>query len=276
LDYLRHRQSNQAFIRENDDFKAPPLRLAYDAYHTVDWRHYHQVGASQAAYFVSLFNKWYKGQEKSIRLLDWGCGPGRIIKHLSDYSANGGAYFECYGTDYNKKTIKWCKNTFKDINFSLNKASPPLPFDENFFSVVISRSVFTHLSKTMHHLWVRELYRVANISGLLIVTTHGNNFIKKMSAHESTEFVKGNLVVRGNAKEGKKAFTAFHPAEAVRSVFTPYFDIMAHIEKPECKGLVQDVWVMRKKKIEGRSRPEIGCHMTEGEKGHGEDNDTVQ
>lgn len=242
---LRHRKPNLRFQEQHPDFIVPPTQLAFDAYHTVSYEHYHNMGAAQAQYFMDTITP-HLPQHSQINMLDWGCGPARIIRHMtSGWEGTAPENVHCYGADYNQKSISWCRENIQNVHFFKNELEPPLPFDDNFFDVVIARSVFTHLSASMHDAWLRELHRILKPGGLLLATLQGRNFLSKMTASEQKAFEEGALVVRDGVTEGKKGFSAFHPAKYVHTHFSPRFTIIQHVENPPCKGLVQDVWLLR-------------------------------
>ena len=63
--------------------------------------------------------------EKFDAVLDFGCGIGRVIRHLRN--VHGPCY---YGTDYNPKLIAWCRHNLKFARFSTNHLVGKLGFKE--------------------------------------------------------------------------------------------------------------------------------------------------
>ncbi len=179
------------------------------------------------------------------RILDWGCGPGRIIRHLSKVIGNGCEYF---GTDYNKKSIDWCSKNLTNIQFNRNSLKAQLPYADNFIDVVYGISIFTHLSKQLHYDWYNELYRILKPNGIMVLTTHGDNFTVKLTSSELKSYKNDELIVRGNVKEGHRTYSAFQPKVFMRNLFSN-IEILEHIEtKPEKgKWLPQDIWVVKKR-----------------------------
>lgn len=55
--------------------------------------------------------------------------------------------------------------------FQLITSGETLPFDDARFDIVISNSVFTHLSKDSHLFHLREIYRILKPGGLFLATT---------------------------------------------------------------------------------------------------------
>ena len=78
---LQTRRDNAAFRRENPGFLLPPKHLAFDAYSAPAWRHYKESGEETARFLAETISR-HLGRDAVRRLLDWGCGPGRVIRHL--------------------------------------------------------------------------------------------------------------------------------------------------------------------------------------------------
>src|SRR5690606_21036025 len=113
-----------------------------------------------------------------------------------------------YGTDYNRKSIEWCSDNLKGINFNNNKLEADLPWAKNYFDIVYGLSIFTHLSETLHFDWFKELMRVLKPEGIFLFTTQGNNFTIKLTEQELKLFRKGELVIRGKVTEGHRTYSA--------------------------------------------------------------------
>ncbi|MEL6237551.1 MAG: class I SAM-dependent methyltransferase [Pseudomonadota bacterium] len=246
---MRHRLSsartNREFLAANPGFVAPPVDLTFDAYNTVDLVSYSSVGRRHAEGFAKLV-KDHLGPtgEGPLRLLEWGCGPGRLIRHMPDLFADEG--FDIYGTDYNSRTIDWCKEALPDIHFALNELNPPLPFDQDFFDATFNYSVFTHLSEEVQLNWARELHRVLKPGGIMILTTHGRNFEYLMAdPREQERYKNGEVIVQSKYEEGKKWFFAVHPDEFVKDKLLKDFVGVQKLDG-EPWDIAQDVWLARK------------------------------
>ena len=188
----------------------------------------------------STHNKSLLNEKK---ILDWGCGPGRIIRHFPELVGHNCSY---YGTDYNARSIKWCFENLKEINFNKNTLEAKLPYDDNFFDVIYGLSIVTHLSEEMHKKWYAELYRVLKPQGIMLLTTQGDTYKPKMTPLELDQYNKGQLVVRGKVKEGHRIFSAFQPKKFMESLFANA-TVLDHIElTPVGKWYPQDKWIIRK------------------------------
>jgi len=93
--------------------------------------------------------------------LEIGCGRGDFINEFNKCEMN------CFATDAleNAETYLDKGITFKQNNISLN----PLPFDDNFFDVIFTKSVIEHIDK--HEFFFKECKRVLKKGGILITYT---------------------------------------------------------------------------------------------------------
>jgi len=71
-------------------------------------------------------------------------------------------------------------------------------------------SVFTHLSQEMHFKWIEEIRRVLKPGGLFIGSFHGDEACGNLLPAEKARYLRGELVTRGNVKEGSRIYTAYH------------------------------------------------------------------
>jgi len=241
LESYKNKAANQTFRKNNPDVKLPPDYLIYESFQ-INYEKYFHDGKDTAKWLVNYFRKHSDLTDKKI--LDWGCGPGRIVRHLPETIGNGCEYF---GTDYNARTIDWCSKNLPGIYFNLNSLEASLPYADEFFDVIYGISIFTHLSEKLHHDWFKELYRILKPGGILFLTTQGNNFTVKLTNVELEKFQSGELVVRGKVKEGHRTYSAFQPTKFMRNLFQDCV-IEEHGEpKPESgKGIPQDIWIVRK------------------------------
>jgi SAM-dependent methyltransferase len=114
------------------------------------------------------------------RVLDFGCGAGRVIRHWPAISD-----CELHGCDYNPYLVQWCADNLPFGEFRANELEPPLPYDDDFFDCVYSLSIFTHLDAELQVPWMEEA---------------------------------GELVVLESEHSGSSGCAAYHPERYVREV----------------------------------------------------------
>jgi ubiquinone/menaquinone biosynthesis C-methylase UbiE len=234
-------QINTDFKRANSNVKLPPDYLIYESFQ-MNYNKYYSESIDSAKWLANHFSKYIELKGKKI--LDWGCGPGRIIRHLPSLISNS---CEFYGTDYNIESIEWCNKNLPDIKFNYNTLNPDLPYPDNFFDIIYGISIFTHLSEKSHYNWYNELYRVLKYDGIMLLTTQGDNFKVKLTDPELKRYNNDELIVRDKAKEGHRTYSTFHPPAFIKNLFNNT-EILDHIEEKSENGkwLPQDIWIIKK------------------------------
>lgn len=240
---LRNWPRNRAFKRENPGFGIPPAELSFDALNHADWTTYKESGEELARTFTRIIKR--ELPQKQLDILEWGCGPGRILRHMP--VDLGDVKTRLTGSDYNPRSIAWCRENLSGIEFIQNELLPPLPFSASRFDVVYCFSVFTHLSEDVQHAWAAEIGRVLKPNGLFISTTHGDRHRYLLTGKQDIErYEAGKVVIQGNYVEGRKWFFAIHPPQYVETVLLKDFSSVKQEIGLSENQLIQDVWLARK------------------------------
>jgi SAM-dependent methyltransferase len=245
----KYARRNRAFLREHPGTAVPPRFLMYDAYAHVNYGEYFRKGRTNAEYIARTVAH-HLGNDRAVAVCEWGCGPGRIVRHLPQLLPAGSRVF---GTDYNADTIAWCSANLPQVTFRLNGLGPPLPFSTGELDMLYAVSVLTHLSEEMHHAWMAECERVVRPGGLILLTVHGDRSIGGLSEQERAAYDAGHLVVRGKVKEGSRTFVAFQSPQFMRQVLLRNVDLLLH-NPPDAPQLAgpQDVYLLRTRAQRGQ------------------------
>lgn len=103
------------------------------------------------------------------RVLDFGCGAGRVLRHFMPEATNA----EFWGCDLHQPTIAWLEaNLSPPMRFFVNDQRP-MPLPDGHFDLVYALSVFTHITHDWSD-WLLELHRILKPDGLLLATFMGN------------------------------------------------------------------------------------------------------
>jgi SAM-dependent methyltransferase len=125
------------------------------------------------------------GLRPDERILDVGCGPGRVARVLTDYLSDTGSY---EGFDVIAENIDWCRRTiatrrsrfrFVHVNLFNDMYNPEgdiqpskftFPYPESDFDLVFAFSVFTHMLPSDVRQYLLEIYRVLKPEGRCLMT----------------------------------------------------------------------------------------------------------
>ncbi|MBZ5589564.1 MAG: class I SAM-dependent methyltransferase [Acidobacteriia bacterium] len=102
------------------------------------------------------------------RILDWGCGCGRVARHFATRWPDA----ELVGCDIDEEAIDWCRRSLRG-EFVAIRPAPPTPFEAGSMDVVVACSVLTHLGRADQTLWLAEMRRILAPGGVFIASTHG-------------------------------------------------------------------------------------------------------
>jgi SAM-dependent methyltransferase len=132
----QNRKSNLLFLENNPKVKLPPDFYLYETFN-LNYDKFYTNGKPTAKWLIDHIKEFK--DLKNISILDWGCGTGRILRHLPSILDVSNSF---YGTDYNKKYVKWCSENLEGIQFKNNNLNPPLNFKNDEMDVVYGISIF--------------------------------------------------------------------------------------------------------------------------------------
>lgn len=122
-------------------------------------------------------------QSKKVRLLDFGCASGRVLRHALIQSS---ATTAIHGSDLAPANIEWIRRHLPDaIGTAINSATPKLAYANGAFDIVTAFSVFTHIDE--HEIdWLLELKRIVRPGGILYLTIHSDATWEKAGDRPAT------------------------------------------------------------------------------------------
>jgi SAM-dependent methyltransferase len=161
------------------------------------------------------------------RVLDWGCGCGRVTRHFA------GLPVAVTGVDVDTETVGWCREhltgTFRPIPLH-----PPTDLPSASFDLAIGVSIFTHLTEPVQFEWLAELRRLVRPGGVLLMTVHGEGMA---AANPIPGPVARSLFARGFYDFPNRVYDAalaetdyyrntLHTAGYVRREWGKFFDVL--------------------------------------------------
>jgi ubiquinone/menaquinone biosynthesis C-methylase UbiE len=128
---------------------------------------------------MSIANSSDFSLREGNRILDLGCGAGRMIRWLDKDAAQ----CEVWGVDINARCIKWCQqNLSPPFNFATITTDPHLPFEDRHFHFAYCGSVFTHIDD-LAEAWLLEIKRVTAPGGRIFITVHDKHTVDLVMNH---------------------------------------------------------------------------------------------
>jgi SAM-dependent methyltransferase len=176
------------------------------------------------------------------KIMDFGCGWGRIARFLPQLTP----IHNIHGLDVDERLIESCQALLPPMQFEVMVSGERLPFDDASLDVVISNSVFSHLSESSHLFHMREIARILRPGGLFLGTTlaqttldamyTGNtNWITNITGPraEAEATLAEQGFVYGSTGRWTDYGIAFTNEEWVRQNWAPEFDIVEVVQQAQ-------------------------------------------
>lgn len=219
----------------------PPRELLANIQMTPWAREYLGVGRRSAESIAGQLKFARIPDSADIALLDFGCGSGRILRYFRHKA------WELHGCDIDGDAIAWSRRALSFARLAVSPESPPLPYGDASFDVVISVSVFTHFSPDEQRRWAEDLARVTRPGGLLILSTMGPSVLPNFPHYATPADAErldedGSLFFRRTGAFNNSA--AFHSVGGLVDLFGSRFSLLRWLER----GLdgFQDLSVFRR------------------------------
>jgi SAM-dependent methyltransferase len=131
---------------------------------------------------VSIVSEFRKGAQTcgldlnnpELRILDFGCGWGRITQVLLRDAKLG----NLVAADVQQAALDMCQEAGFGCEFTQFDSWPPASVPDNSFDLIVGFSVFSHLSEENHMAWVEELSKKLKPGGVLAASTRPRSFIR--------------------------------------------------------------------------------------------------
>lgn len=203
----------------------PPAYLRIRVHGSDDLASFHYVGKVIAFNLERAIRLERIRIPKRSRILDFGCGCGRVLYWLRRFYPS----VTFYGTDTDEEALSWCQDHLSSRgHFVGNGAAPPLPFEEQFFDLVYSISVFTHLSEALQFCWLEELKRVTKPGSYLLLSVHGGEFFDEAPREFKEHFREAGFYSRSTTDEKgcREPFeTSYHAEQYIRARWGEIFEV---------------------------------------------------
>jgi SAM-dependent methyltransferase len=154
----------------------PGEDLAFRVAGTSDRAWFFGSGRRSAEDISSILAMARSRMQDHARILDFGCGCGRILLWLKNIAGTS----TLYGIDIDSAAIAWAQENLPYARVAVNNPLPPTEFPDGFFDFVYSQSVFTHIDEAYQDAWLGELRRIVKLGGLLLLSVNGEHGFQQL------------------------------------------------------------------------------------------------
>ncbi|MEJ7582551.1 MAG: class I SAM-dependent methyltransferase [Acidimicrobiales bacterium] len=135
---------------------------------------YLDLGRGHVATMRSVLTSSGRPIEEATRILDFGCSAGSMLRWLEDLVPGRALW----GVDVNAANIQWAQEHLSPpFFFAATTSFPHLPFEDGWFDLVYSGSVFSHIAD-LADAWLLELRRILRPNGRAYLTVHDKHSIE--------------------------------------------------------------------------------------------------
>jgi len=237
---LKYAGINRKFRKQYPDIPLPDAYTLYESYE-LNYKKYMEDGELTAHEILDSVKEYLPANPS---ILDWGCGPARITRHLKKFFPHAAVS----GSDTNTNTITWNHAHIDGVDFVLQTHEPPLPFTNGQFHLIIGFSVLTHIPASAQQNWLNELYRILQPGGIIWFTTHGHHFIQQLSAGRQQQTREQGIYNTDYPVTGHRMMSTYHQPEVFKQLLEEKFELIAHYDGASHPGKAgrQDLWIVRR------------------------------
>lgn len=127
-----------------------------------------QQGTRMAKVLSNNIKEYFGDVPPTLKLLDFGCGVGRVLLPLSTMLD-----VQWHACDVNGNAIEYLRRAVPGCKSFVTGYEPSLPFDNNMFDCIYSISIWTHLPIALQLPWLLEIKRILRPGGLALISTSG-------------------------------------------------------------------------------------------------------
>jgi N-acetylglucosaminyldiphosphoundecaprenol N-acetyl-beta-D-mannosaminyltransferase len=198
-----------------------------------------------------FFSKYLK---KGQKVLDLGCGNGRLMDFLKKHEVNP------TGMDYSSELLKIAKDKHPDIDF-IQGDMTELPFADESFDLVVMLASFHHLENPKRRNdCLSEIHRILKKDGIIIMTNWNLLYQNRYSKQKKKALIRSILphwnhqefIINFGKEKNPRYYYAFKLNELSKLITDNFFKIReafyTHKDKKTSKETASNLIHIAKKK----------------------------
>jgi len=224
---------------DKDGLPVPPALLMATTGGHARWKSFEKGGRQAILAFADLVNRNGGDFRHATRMLDFGCGCGRLARHAPKHTDA-----DFFGVDYNATLVDWCAANLPGT-YRKNQLKPPLDFPDAHFDVMYLLSVFTHLRIPTQTAWLKEYRRVLKPGGFCLITFHDEAHKNLAQTGVSPDqLAKDGFTYFNNSAEGSNFLSTFQTRAQLSELVSPHFELCEIVPSNE-SVITQAIAVLR-------------------------------
>jgi SAM-dependent methyltransferase len=149
-------------------------------------KHYYESGLSTSLPIATCAFLESVNLRENVRVLDFGCGVGRQLLHFTRNFPKPN-YYAC---DIDDISIGFIMDNYPGVEAYTSKFRPPLNYEDNFFDMVYSVSIFSHLCIEDQIPWLKEIARITKKGGICLLTVEGMTALGSLAKNFNADVSK--------------------------------------------------------------------------------------
>jgi SAM-dependent methyltransferase len=207
---------------------------------SADPNRFLRSGRTHNTFIRDLVSRHGSSVDELGRILDLGCGCGRIARWWQDLAST-----EVYGCDFNPELAAWCAANLPFMKTVKNELEPPLPFERGEFDLIYAWSLLTHLREPLQLEWLAEIRDSLTPGGLFLFTVSGERYRDRLGGRDREAFDRGELVEHFKGAPGSNLCATYHPPSYVEHRMLEGFTLLEAVRE-NTPQLDQDVYLVRR------------------------------
>jgi trans-aconitate methyltransferase len=236
---FQNKSANRAFLSSHPSFPLPPDELLFET-GQINYPWYLKSGQEAANEFAALFQQLHPSPARAV--MDWGCGVGRVTRHLPHYFPEAGIF----GIDINAASIQWLEQHIPAISFLPATEIPQLL--QSSFDLIIGTSVLTHIPADQQASVLLQLQQWLAPQGIACISTRGTYYHPQLSSHQLRQLEYNGLLTCGGTVPGSRSMKTYHTTKGMLQLLPADMEIMLYYDGTKFPGVLggQDLWIIKK------------------------------
>jgi len=201
----------------------PPPYLVTLVASSADLTCFLEHGLDIVAYLDELLRRHGLSFDQGPTTLDFGCGCGRLARHIAPRVIAGGGRF--VGLDINPKLVDWSAKNLPG-EYRRNRLLPRAPVEDASVDLLYAVSVFTHVPRASMALWLEDYARMLKPGGVALVSFADEDRIDIAHPARRGELDREGFLTSTTVLEGSNYMSSYATVAAFTDLASRFMDVV--------------------------------------------------